>query len=803
MSGKTRSFFLSLTIIAVILVSAFGTTSAYADGGTTPDPPPTETSSGSEEAGAEATEPPAAPEEVTAEATEPPTEATATPEEVTAEATATEAPVEETSTESAETAEVTATPEPVATEASPTEEAAAAQPTKEAAPVVEEAAPAAETTVLDAVPENTTVTIVDENGQMQPLATQAAAEAVATSDPIWCPAGQPSNSPNCTPSFTSFNALLTFLSGNAAYAGPGTIYVQQGAYLGGESSIDFNSAAYDLTNIRNSALTVTGGWNPTTGLADPTTPSTFSNVPIFIGSSANPWGGSLTLSNIVTSFPNNADPSLNALNLYATGDVTLVNVQVGNAPNNGAEVEAGGSVTIVDSSFDRNQKTGAKIKSGGNVTIINSSFSNPPNGRRQDTGLDIQSTGGVSLVSVLANENRLAGTSINSGGAVSISDSFFSGTKEIQGANFLGYGLQVVSPTTVDLIGVTANDNFLWGANLQAGGNITIFNSLFNANTTASPGFIDDTGLFITGGANVDLQNVTANANRLYGAKIDAVGAVAINVGDFSDNQGIITTGGVTTYHGHGLAITSQSNITLNNVTALRNMLFGAELSSTVGDINVSNSEFSNTSTGSAANAVGQGLNISTGGSAILANVVLNNNQTFGAAIQARDVRLGNVTATGNGSDGVAINALCTSVDGGMFSGNTGNGLNLGTSGLELVAPPTAGDIFPAAPAVCTIVGGSPTTPGDISGATTVYAALLINPPQDYTIIPVTDAFTAGTTLPGVTLKSILDKVEAGGFFLGIFTGQYSYIYTDTGLQIFVLATPLGPAAVRGVFRAY
>jgi hypothetical protein len=226
-------------------------------------------------------------------------------------------------------------------------------------------------------------------------------------------------------------------------------------------------------------------------------------------------------------------------------------------------------------------------------------------------------------------------------------------------------------------------------------------------------------------------------------------------------------------------------------------------LSSTVGNINVSNSEFSNTSTGSAANAVGQGLNISTGGSAILANVVLNNNQTFGAAIQARDVRLGNVTATGNGSDGVAINALCTSVDGGMFSGNTGHGLNLGTSGLELVAPPTAGDIFPAAPAVCTIVGGSPTTPGDISGATTVYAALPINPPQDYTIIPVTDAYTAGSALNAVTLKSILDKVAGGGFFLGIFTGQYSYIYADTGLQIFVLSTPLDPTAVRGVFRAY
>lgn len=802
MSGKTRSFFLSLTIIAVIIFSAFGTTRVYADGDTPTEPPPTETSSGSEETVVETTDP----------ATEEPAEATAAPEEPTAEevateapaeptAEATEAPVEATSTEEPTEAEGTATPEPAATESTPTEEAAAPESTEEAA-ATEETAPTEEATVLDAVPENTTVTIVDENGQAQPLATEAAAEAVATSDPFWCPASVPAGGAGCTPSFTSFTALVNELSAHPElYSGAGTIYIQQGAYLGGESSIELDPVT--LSNISGSDLIVNGGWDPATNLPNPATPSTFSNIPIIIGSSTNPWGGSLTLSNIGMSFANNADPTMSGLTLYSTGSITLVNVSVTNAPNDGADLNAGGNVTIVDSKFERNQNTGAKVKSGGAVTAINSSFSNPADARRQDTGLDIENTGAVTLINVLANANRLAGTSINTGGAVDISNSVFSGTKEIQGPNFLGYGLQVVTPGTIDMLGVTANDNFLWGANLQAGGAIAIFTSQFNANTTASPGFIDDTGLFITGGSTVDLQDVTASDNRLYGAKIDAVGAVSINIGDFSNNQGIITTGGVTTFHGHGLAITSQSNISLNNVTALNNMLFGAELSSTVGNVNVSNSTFSNTSTGSAANAVGQGLGISTGGSVILANVVLDNNQTFGATIQARDVTLENVTATNNGSDGIAINALCTSVNGGMFSGNAGHGLNLGTSGLALVAPPTAGDIFPAAPPVCTIVGGNPGTPGDTSGSTTIYAALPINPLQDYTIIPVTDAFTAGSTTNTVTFKSILDKVAGGGFFFGIFTGQYSYIYTDTGLQIFVLVSPLSPTAVRGTFRAY
>jgi hypothetical protein len=88
---------------------------------------------------------------------------------------------------------------------------------------------------------------------------------------------------------------LTELAGNAAYQGAGTIYVEQGAYAGGESSIDFNS--YNLSNIQNFDLTVTGGWNTTTNTVDPASSSTF-NVPIIIGSSTNPWGGSLTINNI-------------------------------------------------------------------------------------------------------------------------------------------------------------------------------------------------------------------------------------------------------------------------------------------------------------------------------------------------------------------------------------------------------------------------------------------------------------------------------------------------------------------------
>src|SRR5215208_1501595 len=314
---NSRAFLLSLTIIAVLVFSAFGPTIVYADGGTPTDPPPTNR------------DPTEVPAEATGEATEVPVEAEATsePTEVATEAT----------------------PEPLAD--------ATALPTEEAAPVVEEAAPpaeaapVAETTILNEVPENTTVTVLDAQGQAQPLATQASADAIATSDPIWCPGTQvPTPGANgCTQSFTSFTDLLTFLSGNATYQGAGTIYVQQGAYQGGESTVDFNN--YNLSNISSSDLTITGGWNTSTGVIDPANASIFTGVSIIIGTSTNPWGGSLNLSNLTLN-----NPSGTGLNLNTQSNVVLTNVNVTNSTNGaGTEINAGGNVTIENSKFERNK----------------------------------------------------------------------------------------------------------------------------------------------------------------------------------------------------------------------------------------------------------------------------------------------------------------------------------------------------------------------------------------------------------------------------------------------------------------
>jgi hypothetical protein len=105
------------------------------------------------------------------------------------------APAEgEASTEEAADVQSTEEAPPAEGEAQSTEEAPPAEgevSTEEAAPAEEET-PDPEASILSQVPENTAVTVLDENGEAQPLATQAAAEAISTSDPIWCPAGQTS-----------------------------------------------------------------------------------------------------------------------------------------------------------------------------------------------------------------------------------------------------------------------------------------------------------------------------------------------------------------------------------------------------------------------------------------------------------------------------------------------------------------------------------------------------------------------------------------------------------------------------------
>jgi len=208
MLGKTRTSLLSLAVIAVLIFSAIGPTIVYADG----DNPPTTTTDtiveqddGDNHSGACDSDKEGGKNKkgkknksggkhsnICSSAEE-----TADTSEGEGESSA------------ADTSGGESAPDGAATDATGSGDSAKAAPAD----------------LLSQVPENTSVTVLNADGQAEPLATQEAANAIAsTTDPIWCPeapAGQPPTPPipganNCTPSFTSFTLLLTFLAGKAA-----------------------------------------------------------------------------------------------------------------------------------------------------------------------------------------------------------------------------------------------------------------------------------------------------------------------------------------------------------------------------------------------------------------------------------------------------------------------------------------------------------------------------------------------------------------------------------------------------------
>lgn len=770
MSSRIRAFLLSLTIVAVLAFSVVGTTTAYADGEKPPEPV--------------ATEP----------AVEPVQPETVTVDTIVTDPTKT-APTEETGVP----VEEAATPVPTE-EVVPVESEATPAPVLEAEPPAEETAPKVEEPILDAVPENTTVTVLNAEGESQPLATQESADAIAsTTDPIWCPAGQaPTPGANgCTPSFTSFTALLEHLNGNGTYAGAGTIYVQAGAVQGGATVVDFNN--YDLSNIDDADLTITGGWNTSTGAVDPNTPSTFSNTSFIIGSSTNPWGGSLSINNI-----NISGGSSTGITAYSVMNINLSNVDVNGAAN-GLELDAGRDVNIRDSNINRNNTIGATIRAGGNVAIANSSFSNPnANDRRQDVGLYIVNGGSVSLFSVVATGNRRVGAHIESGGRVSIGGtadaySVFSGTKELTpNGEFLGYGLQVNTTDAIDLNYVDASDNFLWGAMLTAGGDVTIANSRFNLNTTEDPGFIDDTGLLVTSGGNVSILNSEANDNRLIGATVTATGDVSISNSQFNSNNGVtLDAAGTPTFHGYGLQVVTQGSIFLDGVNASDNTLFGAHLDAGA-DVQITNSNFSNNTTGSATDVLGRGLEVISAGNVSMTNVVLDNNQTFGANIQTTTgfVFLDNVTATNNGTNGVEVEvAGCSSVFliNGTYTGNGQYGLNIVngvfTQSGGVFGSNGAGDILHTttcpAPTSPTTTPTTPVTPGVNSLAGVTKASLM----GASGVFKSSVGILSASGRPVVTLNSFLASSKLAGGHVGLFFGKYAFVYfSDGSMQIIMLS---------------
>jgi hypothetical protein len=287
-----------------------------------------------------------------------------------------------------------------------------------------------------------------------------------------------------------------------------------------------------------------------------------------------------------------------------------------------------------------------------------------------DTGLIINSQGSVNLFNVEAKENRLTGADIKAVGLVFIGSSVFSDNQGTtcsdhwcKNVTYHGYGLKVVTLDSIFLSDVTANNNNLFGAYLE-GASVTISDSTFDENGSGDNKNPTGKGLEVVSTGDVTLNNVSASHNELFGANIQTDGNVEINNSFFSNNV-FYTSGWCkgTTYDGYGLkVVTTTGNITLNTVTANDNGLYGASLDGTL-DINVSDSTFNN-------NITSSGL-IITGGNVTLNNVTASNNGADGVTIcKADSVEVNNSTFADNDEYGLKVASPVFSESGNTYLNN-------------------------------------------------------------------------------------------------------------------------------------
>jgi hypothetical protein len=625
-----RSFMVSLMFIAVVLMSAVGSYPVYADDGAPTDVPDGETVSESPDEGTvpdDAAE--GAPVDTPAEGTVPDDAAEGAPVDAPAEGTVPDDAAEGTT----DTSTVEAAPETPNGENQTAEEHAA----------VAEA--------LQLVPEGTEVVVVVD-GEIVSLATEAAAEAILTGDPIWCP-GIPSAG-GCTGPHSSFADLITELA-TGAFPGPGIIWVE-GSYnpLLDNSPIVFNGLT--LSTLANSNLTIQGGW--TGDGAGTIAGSSTLDVPITITG----WQGTVTLNNIIVSGTTGT-----GLTVTTTGNVNITDSQFNNNANGtGLRIISNGSIGLTNVNAYSND-TGAILDTTngvGNISVTSSNFGNTGLGNTW-TGLHAESGGAITLTTVVASDNGTNGAYLVAEGDITVTGSTFNENVHFNYPQ--DPGLHAISNGgNISLTNVTAYGNDYGAGAVLVTNNTGVINvaggSQFNGNGTFGIQAQSQDG-------SITLDNITASLNAVKGAYLKSYGLGNIGI---NNNSSFVENGSYGIY-----AYTSQGAIDLDNVTVTGNNItdYGAVLKSYSGDISVTNSSFnSNTAAG---------LVIVTNGQVTLHDVIARQNGGNGAEVYSTYTYGCRCPGEVPTSTGVV------SVEGGEFTNNGEYGLQVlpGTAGILQLSP--------------------------------------------------------------------------------------------------------------------
>ncbi len=392
--------------------------------------------------------------------------------------------------------------------------------------------------LLPEIPENTDVVVLDENGNVVPLVSQAAVDIIREADPIWCPVGV-SPIPNvggCTADFATPALLLTFLQANqgtALYQQAGVIYLESAVAVNVPVFID----AGLFPTLKNFALTVKGGWNNVNSAPAGTT-STFdnnTNAYLHVGSNANPWVGNVTIQDIF--IQDNTVNNIPSVEVYTTnGSVTLNNVDLDDIDDSTAInvfVTGTGNVNLtgVDVS-DGTDGSGITITTNsGNITLADVDVTNQQDGytaNLQSQSGNIAITNGTSNGSTFDGGNNSLGffAATNTGSITMTGAS--GGGNQITFTDADGNNGATLSASTITLTRVTADNNDLNGIQISNANTITLNNVISTNNGTAvtGPDLGSGVRIFGTGTTTVNVLQGTYSNNERYGIEMSNVASI-------------------------------------------------------------------------------------------------------------------------------------------------------------------------------------------------------------------------------------------------------------------------------------
>ncbi len=296
--------------------------------------------------------------------------------------------------------------------------------------------------------------------------------------------------------------------------------------------------------------------------------------------------------------------------------------------------------------------------------------------------MNVTSNGVVTLTNVSASKNGTQGAYISNGAsAVNIK---YSGTGSNHFDGNGSTGISLITTGAVTFGKVYASDNNGDGATIDNSAgtatNVTINTGTFSNNV----GFGFDV---YTNGA-IAVTSVTANGNgfggvRIVSANSTAPKAVTVYKSQFNENDG------------RGLDVNTHGTITLNNVTASENDLYGAYLQNQAGTagVNVLSTYGANNFNGN----IYRGLYILSKGAIVLNSVTASDNQSYGVYIdnyQLGDgigsVSLTKVTTWSNYYYGIYVltnGATIINTASSAFNGVGGDysGIHVETNGHNLV----------------------------------------------------------------------------------------------------------------------